>query len=60
VTAVARTAGGAALLESAPLAVKNERDVFGGDPALLELTRSLKRRFDPHGVLNPGRFMGGV
>lgn len=60
VTAVARAAGGAALLESAPLAVKRERDVFGGDPALLELTRSLKQRFDPHAVLNPGRFMGGV
>ena len=58
VATVARAAGGAVLLESAPLAVKRERDVFGGDPALLALTRSLKQRFDPQAVLNPGRFMG--
>ncbi len=58
VAAAASAAGGAALLEAAPLAAKRERDVFGGDPALLGLTRSLKQRFDPHGVLNPGRFMG--
>jgi len=60
VSAAARAGGGAALLEAAPLAAKRERDVFGGDPALLALTRSLKQRFDPHGVLNPGRFMGGL
>jgi FAD/FMN-containing dehydrogenase len=60
VSAAAHAGGGAALLEAAPLAAKRERDVFGGDPALLALTRSLKQRFDPHGVLNPGRFMGGL
>jgi len=56
--AAAEAGGGAVRLDAAPLAVKRERDVFGGDPALLPLTRALKQRFDPHGVLNPGRFMG--
>ncbi len=29
-------------------------------PALLDLTRRLKQRFDPTGVCNPGIFVGGI
>ena len=58
--AAAAAGGGAARLDAAPLDLKRQRDVFAGDSALLPLHRVLAQRFDPHGVLNPGRFMGGA
>jgi len=54
----ARVGGGTWLCESAPAAAKRGRDVFGEAPELLPLHRALKQRFDPQGVLNPGRFAG--
>lgn len=54
----ARTAGGHAVLEQAPIDARRGFDVFGGAEALLPLHRSLKSRFDPAGILNPGRFLG--
>jgi len=56
----ARQGGGHALLESAPAWAKAARDVFGEPDADLSLARALKARFDPAGVLNPGRFAGGL
>ena len=47
-------------LERAPLFAKLGRDVFGELGGELPLVRALKARFDPAGVLNPGRFAGGV
>jgi len=47
-------------LEAAPDWVKRGRDVFGESPATLPLLRSLKGEFDPHGILNPGRFAGSL
>jgi glycolate oxidase FAD binding subunit len=58
IDAVAEAGAGAALLESAPTWAKQGRDVFGDLAGLLPLTRDLKRRFDPAGLLNPGRFAG--
>jgi glycolate oxidase FAD binding subunit len=61
--AVARAAGeagGSWVLERGPLLARRGRDAFGEAPALLPLTRALKARFDPAGVLNPGRYLGGV
>jgi len=54
---------GHAVLEAAPAWVKAGRDVFGAGPAdagALALARAVKARFDPHGVLAPGRFAGGL
>lgn len=35
-------------------------DVWGPDRGTLPLMREIKRRFDPHRILNPGRFVGGI
>jgi glycolate oxidase FAD binding subunit len=35
-------------------------DCWGTPPDSLPLMREIKRRFDPHGILNPGRFLGGI
>jgi glycolate oxidase FAD binding subunit len=40
--------------------VKRAHDVFGDPPGGLGIMRALKQRFDPQGILNPGRFAGGV
>jgi glycolate oxidase FAD binding subunit len=59
--AVARMTGadsGGVVCEAAPLALKRARDVFGDTASLLPLLRALKQRFDPEGVLSPGRFAG--
>jgi glycolate oxidase FAD binding subunit len=56
----ARAGGGALLVEEAPLALKRVHDVFGDPPQGLAIMRALKQRFDPGGVLNPGRFAGGI
>ena len=52
--------GGAVVVESAPAAVKRQVDVWGTptEGANLEVTRSLRRAFDPYGILNAGRFVG--
>ena len=50
---------GFAVVESAPQALITKLDVWGTPPgaALLKLYKS---RFDPHGVLNRGRYVGGL
>ena len=37
-----------------------EHDVFGGSAARIPVFRALKERFDPHGVLSPGRMAGRI
>jgi glycolate oxidase FAD binding subunit len=54
--ACARTAGGHAVAVACPPDV----DPWGEAGELLPLFRALKERFDPGGVLNPGRFIGGI
>jgi glycolate oxidase FAD binding subunit len=56
----ARAGAGTWCIEAAPSWVKEGCDVFGPAGPALELMRSLKRRFDPEGILNPGRFAGGI
>jgi len=61
--AVARAAlagGGRHLCEQAPPDAKRGRDVFAAPVAEVALSRALKARFDPSGVLNRGRFAGLV
>jgi len=56
----ARLGEGAALLEDGPRAAKRDRDVFGAPGPEFVIARALKQRFDPQGILNPGRFAGGL
>ncbi len=56
----ARLGGGGLLVEDAPLSVRRVHDVFGDPREELSIMRALKRRFDPEGVLNPGRFVGRI
>lgn len=51
--------GADVVVESQPAWATGRRDVFGGAPGLA-LMRTLKGRFDPHGILNPGRFAGAI
>ena len=60
---VAAAVGAEARFEQLPDELKRGRDVFGvgaDRSAVVERMRALKRRFDPGGVLNPGRFLGHV
>lgn len=52
--------GGHAVVEKARLDVKQSMDVWGYDARALELMRGIKKQFDPKGLLNPGRFVGGI
>ena len=53
--------GGSVVVERAPAAVKADADVWGPmAPEALAIMGRLKREFDPEGVLNPGRSVGGL
>ena len=52
--------GGSLVVLSAPPAIKAGVDVWGPVGNALPLMQALKRQFDPHGRLNPGRFVGGI
>lgn len=58
--ALAAAHRGHAVMFSAPHQVKKGLDVWGPPPPSLSLMRGLKQRFDPQGLLNPGRFVGGI
>jgi glycolate oxidase FAD binding subunit len=56
----ARAGSGNVVLEAAPEWAKVVRDVHGDATDEWRLARALKARFDPAGILNPGRFVGGL
>ena len=51
---------GRAVVQAAPVAVKERVDVWGPPGDALPLMRRVKAEFDPKGILNPGRFVGGI
>jgi glycolate oxidase FAD binding subunit len=59
-TTAAAEAEAARRIEEAPVAAREGREVFGGAAATLALERALKHQYDPAGLLNPGRFAGGL
>lgn len=48
------------VIERCPTNLKSNIDVFGEHGASLSVMRSVKQRFDPKSVLNPGRFAGRI
>jgi glycolate oxidase FAD binding subunit len=50
-------AGGSLMVLKQPSEVL---DCWGTPPDSLPLMREIKRRFDPDGILNPGRFLGKI
>lgn len=57
---IAHRFGGSAVVEQCPLPVKRRIDVWGDPPDSLAVMRRIKDKFDPGGILNPGRFLGGI
>jgi glycolate oxidase FAD binding subunit len=55
-----RAVGGQALIESAPLAVKERVPVWDDPGPSLRIMQRIKSQLDPNGLLNPGRFVGGI
>ncbi len=52
--------GATCVVEQAPLSAKATLDVWGEVGPALGLMRRLKAELDPRGILNPGRFVGGI
>jgi glycolate oxidase FAD binding subunit len=51
---------GHVVVVDAPAELKHGIDVWGPPPPSLDLMREIKRRFDPRGILNPGRFLASL
>jgi glycolate dehydrogenase FAD-binding subunit len=52
--------GGSLAVLRCPSEVKSKLDVWGSAGDALPVMKSVKAQFDPAGVLNPGRFIGGI
>lgn len=48
------------MIESAPLALRASTGAWDEVGPSLKLMQSIKNKFDPNNILNPGRFVGGV
>jgi glycolate oxidase FAD binding subunit len=60
IESLARQQRGHAILFAAPPTLKTGVDIWGTSPASLSIMRQIKHQFDPEGLLNPGRFVGGL
>lgn len=56
----AASMGGTLVIERAAIDVKRVTDVWGDAGPTVELMKSIKAKFDPHGLLNPGMFVSGI
>jgi glycolate oxidase FAD binding subunit len=52
--------GGSLVVLQCPPHLKPTLDAWGDVGSALPLMRLVKKQFDPHDVLNPGRFVGGI
>ena len=52
--------GGNLIVESAPTTLKGQIGVWGSVGRSFELMKAIKARLDPIGLLNVGRFVGGI
>jgi len=56
----AERSSGSLVVLSAPLEINQRLDAWGDSGDGLPLMRAVKQQLDPHGILNPGRFLGGI
>ncbi len=56
----ASSVGGNLILETAPVEVKRDIDVWGTVGSGSEIMKKIKAQFDPSKLLNPGRFTDGI
>jgi glycolate oxidase FAD binding subunit len=47
-------------MHAMPGRMRARLDAWGPPPPAFGLMRALKAQFDPHGLCNPGRFIGGL
>jgi glycolate oxidase FAD binding subunit len=52
--------GGSLVVEQCPVSMKNHLDVWGDVGSSLPVMKRLKSALDPRGIMNPGRFVGGI
>jgi glycolate oxidase FAD binding subunit len=58
---VAALGGNASMvIEKCPTALKASVDVWGDPGPSVALMRAIKSKLDPHNILNPGRYVGGL
>ena len=57
---LAKAVGGSAVVERASPEFKRRVDVWGDSPEGVEIMTRIKQKFDPTGIFNPGRFVGGI
>jgi glycolate oxidase FAD binding subunit len=48
------------VVESSPLSIRKKVDVWGRSRSDALVMRRIKKQVDPAGILNPGRFVGGI
>jgi FAD/FMN-containing dehydrogenase len=58
--ASAAGANGTLVIERAPAETRRVADAWGNVGSTAELVRSIKARFDPQSLLNPGKFVLGL
>jgi glycolate oxidase FAD binding subunit len=51
---------GSLVLEACPPAIKQRIDVWGEIGPALSIMQALKKQLEPAGILNPGRYVGGI
>ncbi|HEY7545210.1 MAG TPA: FAD-binding oxidoreductase [Blastocatellia bacterium] len=52
--------GGTLVIERAPVSVRRLSDAWGDLGQIAMLMKSIKEKFDPHSMLNPGKFVAGL
>jgi glycolate oxidase FAD binding subunit len=53
-------AGGTAVLLKGSAGLRQKIDIWGATGNTLPLMKRIKEQFDPRGILNRGRFVGGI